>query len=159
MTDDTITITRGRPNRDGNEKDFSGQDGVYPVILASVSDPYEADSRFSKTGKGEFRDLTFAFENPENEGEVLEKRINAKSTSEKSAQFEVASALLGRSLAIGETFKWSELVGRSCQALVGTNENDYPVIKSLMPTARASAPRPTATAAPRQRQTADAMPF
>src|SRR5690348_9192709 len=70
MTDnDTITISKGRPNRQGNEKDFSGSDGVYQVILGSVSDPYEADSRFSKTGKGTYRDFTFIFENPENEGE------------------------------------------------------------------------------------------
>lgn len=133
MTDnDTITISRGRANRQGNEKDFSGQDGVYPVILSSVSDPYEADSRFSKTGKGLYRDFTFAFENPENEGEVLEKRVNAKSTSEKSAQFEIIAALLGRTPAIGENIALRDLVGRSCQASIKTNDNDYPYIDSLI---------------------------
>lgn len=132
MTDDTITITRGRPERQGNEKDFSGPDDTYPVILSSVSDPFEAESRFSKDGKGTYRLLTFAFENAENEGEVLDKRVNAKSTSEKSAQFEIASALLGRTLAVGETFKWSDLVGRSCLASVKTNDNDYPTFASFI---------------------------
>jgi hypothetical protein len=132
MTDDTITITKGRRERQGDEKDFNGPDDTYPVILSSVSDPYEADSQYGKDGKGLFRDLTFAFENPENEGQVLDKRINAKSTSEKSAQFEVASALLGRTLAVGETFKWSDLIGRSCLASVKTNDKDYPFFASFM---------------------------
>lgn len=146
MTDnDTITISKGRPNREGNEKDFSGPDGSYPVILSSVSDPFEEVSRFSKSGKAMYRIFTFAFENAENEGEVLDKRVNANSTSEKSAQFEIIAALLGRTPAVGENVRIPDLVGRGCQASIKTNDNDYPYIDALIATPRVAAARAVST--------------
>ncbi len=132
MTDDTITISAGRPNRQGDAEDFTGPDGTYPVILSSISDPFEADSRFSKSGKDTYRLFTFAFENDENLGEVLDKRVRTGSTGPKSTQFEIIAALLGRTPAVGESVKLPELVGRGCLAKIVTNDNDWPTIASLM---------------------------
>jgi hypothetical protein len=53
----TITITAGRPNREGEERDFAGPEGTYPVTLVAVSDRGGAAERSSwlwrpRTGPG-----------------------------------------------------------------------------------------------------------
>lgn len=42
-----ITITAGRPNREGEERDFAGPDGTYPVTLIIFSDRGGAAERSS----------------------------------------------------------------------------------------------------------------
>ncbi len=166
MTDDTITISAGRPNRQGDAEDFSGPDGTYPVILSSISDPFEADSRFSKSGKDTYRLFTFAFENDDNLGEVLDKRVRTGSTGPKSTQFEIIAALLGRTPATNEVIRLPDLIGRGALAKIVTNDNDWPTIASLMAAPRTAAAQAMSArlasapaAAPAQQPAAEASPL
>lgn len=144
MIDDTITITKGRPNRQGDEKDFSGPDGTYPVMLTSVGDPVEETSRQPRTlksgkpdprddGKWIYRDWTVAIESGDFEGQVLDVRASVRSTGPKSKQYGIIAAFLGRTPAEGENISIRDLVGRSALAQILTKEGtDYPYVANLM---------------------------
>lgn len=150
MTADTITITAGRPAREGNAEDFSGPDGIYPLILASVSDVVEETSRQPRAlrngkpdprddGKWVYRTWTFAIEADGYDNQVIDMRANARSTGPKSKQYEIIAALLGHVPQVGEQVTIPELVGRSASGWIATNENEFPYVKALMPAQRAAA--------------------
>lgn len=156
MSAGTITFKAGRRERQDDYKDFSGTDGVYEMTLVKVSEPYEAPSTFHKSGKQTFRDWVFAVsDGGPNDGEVLDIRSTV-STSDKSKQYEIVTALIGRNPSLGADIDIDRhLVGRSVQAHIATNENDWPYIKTLMPArtsgqaaAPAPAPAPEPVAAP-----------
>jgi hypothetical protein len=140
---DTITITAGRQNRQGDERDFSGPDGTYTATLAAVSEPVtEKSSMADAKGDGTwtYRTWTFAIEP---EGEVIDLRANTRSAGPKSKQYGIIAALVGRTPTIGaEVDIQRHLVGRQCLVSIKTNENDFPAIDTLMalPPARAAAP-------------------
>ena len=70
MSAGTITITAGRPNRQGDEKDFSGPDGTYTATLVAVSEPVTEKSSLADAkgdGTWTYRTWTFAIE-PERRG-------------------------------------------------------------------------------------------
>ena len=74
MSAGTITITAGRPNRQGDEKDFSGPDGTYTATLVAVSEPVTEKSNMADAkgdGTWTYRTWTFAI-GPD--GEVLDTR-------------------------------------------------------------------------------------
>lgn len=148
---DTITITAGRPGREGTEKDFAGPDGTYPVALVSVSDVIEEVSRQPRTnangkpdprddGKWVYRIWTVAIEDGEYENQVLDLRANARSTGPKSKQYGIIAAFLGRVPAVGEAVNLKDLAGRSALASILTNDSDYPYIDKLMAAPRSAAP-------------------
>jgi hypothetical protein len=170
LSADTITITAGRPAREGDAQDFSGPDGTYQVILSSVSDIIEEASRQPRQlrngkpdprddGRWVYRIWTLAIEEGEYADQVLDLRANARSTGPKSKQFEIIAALLGRTPQIGESISIPELPGRSALALILTNENEYPYVKQLMPlparggTRQQPRPATTPVAQPRQATT------
>lgn len=149
MSAGTITFKAGRRERQDDYKDFSGPDGVYRMTLVSVSAPYEADSSFTKTGKQTYRDWVLAIsDGGPHDGEVLDIRATV-STSDKSKQYEIVSALIGRSPALGvEVDIDRHLVGRDALANIQTNDNDFPYIKALMPAPQAAAPAAQPAPAP-----------
>lgn len=144
MSAGTITFKAGRRERQDDWKDYAGPDGVFPMTLVSVSAPYEAPSTFHKSGKQTFRDWVFAIsDGGPNDGEVLDMRSTV-STSDKSKQYEIVTALIGRNPALNTDIDIDRhLVGRSVMAHIQTNDNNFPFIASLMP-----APASTAPAAP-----------
>jgi hypothetical protein len=149
MSTGTITITAGRPNRQGDEKDFSGPDGTYTATLVAVSEAVtEKSSLADDKGDGTwtYRTWTFAIEP---EGELLDSRANARSAGPKSRQYEIIAALVGRTPTIGaEVDIQRHLVGRQCLVNIQTNEKEFPYIKSFMalPPSRAAAPATPAVA-------------
>lgn len=152
MSAGTITFKAGRRERQDDYKDFSGPDGMYDMTLVSVSAPYEAPSTFHKSGKQTFRDWVFAVsDGGPHDGEVLDIRSTV-STSDKSKQYEIVTALIGRNPSLGADIDIDRhLVGRSVQAHIATNDNDWPYIKTLVPAkqqAAAAAPAPAPAAAP-----------
>ena len=99
MSAGTITITAGRPNRQGDEKDFSGPDGTYTVTLVAVSDEVTEPSTLADAkgdGTWTYRVWTFAIDGGECDGQVIDKRVNARSTGPKSKQFGLVAAFVGR---------------------------------------------------------------
>jgi hypothetical protein len=147
MSAGIITITAGRPNRQGDEKDFSGPDGTYTATLVAVSEPVTEKSSLADAkgdGTWTYRTWTFAIEP---DGEVLDSRANARSAGPKSRQYGIIAALVGRTPTVGaEVDIQRHLVGRQCLVSIETNENDYPYIKTFMalPPARVEAPAPVA---------------
>jgi hypothetical protein len=164
MSAGTITITAGRPNRQGEEKDFSGPDGTYTATLVAVSEPVtEKSSLADDKGDGTwtYRTWTFAIEP---DGELLDSRANARSAGPKSRQYEIVAALVGRTPTIGaEVDIQRHLVGRQCLVNIQTNDKEFPYIKSFMalPPTRAAAPAPVAApvAAPAAAAAGDDLPF
>jgi len=147
---DTITISAGRPARDGGEKDFAGPDGTYEMTLVTVSEPTTEKSSIElKRGDGTwtFRDWTFAVsDGGEYDGQVLDLRANAKSTGPKSKQFEIIVALFGRTPPVGtEIDVQRHLVGRSCLCRIATRDGtDFPYVAGLVPLPAISSPAPAA---------------
>lgn len=142
---DTITITAGRPNRQGDEKDFAGPDGTYTATLVAVSDPITAKSSMV-SAKGDdtwtYRDWTFAIDGgTEWDGQVIDVRANAGSAGPKSKQYAIIAALAGRAPTVGAQVDIQKhLVGRQCLIGIRTNENDFPYVDAFMalPPARAA---------------------
>lgn len=153
MSTGTITITAGR-EREGNENDFAGSDGTYPVILVRVSEPVTEQSTMSESGSWTYRRWTFAIDGGEHDGQVLEARASTKA-SPKSKQFQIISALFGKVPPVGTTIDIQKhLVGRSALVSVLTNDNGYPYIAGFMAApsgngkaAPAPAPKPEPVAA------------
>ena len=154
MSAGTITITAGRPNRQGDEKDFSGPDGTYTATLVAVSEPVTEKSTMADAkgdGTWTYRTWTFAIEP---DGEVLDTRANTRSAGPKSRQYGIIAALVGRTPTVGaEVDIERHLVGRQCLVSIETNDNDYPYIKTFMalPPARVGngpAPAPAPAPAP-----------
>ena len=152
---DTITITAGRPNRQGDEKDFAGPDGTYTVTLAAVSEPVtEKSSMADAKGDGTwtYRVWTLAIDGGEYDGQVLDVRANARSTGPKSKQYKFIAAFVGRTPPPGTTIDIQKhLVGRQALAQILTNENDYPYVEALMslpPSNNGAAPAPAPAPAP-----------
>jgi hypothetical protein len=150
----TITITAGRPNRGGDEKEFSGPDATYTATLMAVSEPVtEKSSMADAKGDGTWTYRTWTFAMEPDEG-VLDVRANTRSAGPKSKQYEIIAALVGRTPPIGaEVDIQKHLVGRQCMVAIETNEKDYPYIKTFMAlpppkaTATAAAPAPAAPVA------------
>lgn len=87
MSAGTITITAGRPNRQGEEKDFAGPDGTYPVTLAAVSDEITEKSTLADAkgdGTWTYRIWTLALDGGEYDGQVIDLRANARSSGPSS---------------------------------------------------------------------------
>jgi hypothetical protein len=150
---DTITITAGRQNRQGDEREFSGPDGTYTATLAAVSEPVtERSSLADAKGDGTwtYRTWTFAVEP---EGEVIDVRANARSAGPKSKQYGIIAALVGRTPTVGaEVDIQRHLVGRQCLVSIKTNDSDFPMIDTLMalppgPARATQAPAPGPAAA------------
>ena len=145
MSAGTITITAGRPNRQGDEKDFSGPDGTYPVVLVAVSDEDTEKSTLADAkgdGTWTYRTWTFAIDGGEYDGQVIDKRVNARSTGPKSKQFGLVAAFVGRTPPVGASIDIQRhLVGRQALASILTNDNDYPYVDKVMALpAQAAAP-------------------
>jgi uncharacterized protein YegL len=106
-----------------------------------VSQPYEAPSTFHKSGKQTFRDWVFAIsDSGPHDGEVLDMRSTV-SHSDKSKQYEIVTALIGRNPALNQDIDIDKhLVGRDVMAHIQTNDNNFPFIASLMPAPAKSAP-------------------
>lgn len=154
MSAGTITITAGR-EREGNERDFAGPDGTYPVLLVSVSEPVTEPSTMAESGSWTYRRWTFAIDGGEYDGQVLDARASTKS-SPKSKQFQIISALFGKVPPVGTSIDIQKhLIGRSALVSVLTNDNGYPYIAGFMaapgsgkaPAAPAPKPEPVATPA------------
>lgn len=149
MSAGTISFKAGRRERQDDYQDFTGDDGMYLMTLVSVSEPYEAPSSFHKSGKQTFRDWIFAVsDGGPHDGQVLDMRTTV-STSDKSRQYEVVTALIGRNPTLNTDIDIDRhLVGRSVQAHIQTNDNDYPFIKTLVPVLQAPPAAPAAAPAP-----------
>lgn len=161
MSAGTITFKAGRREREDDYKDFAGQDGVYNMTLVSVSEPYTAPSTFHKSGQQTFRDWLFAVsDGGAHDGEVLDMRSTV-STSDKSKQFEIVTALIGRNPALGSDIDIDKhLVGRDVMAHIQTNDNNFPFIASLMPApAKGAKPAAAPASPPEAAQDGDALPF
>lgn len=148
MSAGTLTFRQGK-TREPGENDFTGPNGTYPFVLIRVTAPYEGDSSFTKTGKQMYRDWTFAVDDPnrqygdgQQDGRIMEIRTS-NSNSDKSKQFEIVAALIGRNPAYGAPVDIdTHLVGRGALGSVLTNESEYPYIDKLI-----AAPRPAQAAA------------
>lgn len=161
MSAGTLTFKAGRRERQDDYKDFSGPDGMYDMTLVAVSAPYEAPSTFHKSGRQTFRDWTFAVsDGGPHDGEVLDIRSTV-STSDKSKQYEIVTALIGRNPSLGADIDIDRhLVGRSVQAHIATNDNDWPYIKTLVPAkGQAQQPATPAPAAPAAAPADSDLPF
>lgn len=136
MSAGTITITAGRPNRGGEEKDFAGPDGTYPVTLVAVSDEITEKSTLADAkgdGTWTYRIWTLAVDGGEYDGQVIDLRANARSTGPKSKQFGLVSAFVGRNPPVGASIDIQKhLVGRQALASILTNDNDYPFVDKVM---------------------------
>lgn len=136
MSNGTITITAGRPNRQGDEKDFSGPDGTYTVTLAAVSDEITEKSNLADAkgdGTWTYRVWTLAIDGGEYDGQVIDIRANARSAGPKSKQYGLVAAFVGRTPPVGAQIDIQKhLVGRQALAYIATNENDYPVVDKVM---------------------------
>ena len=147
---DSITITAGRPNRTGAEKDFSGPDGSYELILSAVSAPVtERSTMPDAKGDGTWTHRTWTFainDGGEFDGQVIDLRANAGSAGPKSKQYGIVTALAGKAPPVGTTIEIPKLVGRRCLGQIATNDSDYPYIATLMPlpASRRAAPAPAA---------------
>lgn len=145
---DAITITAGRPNRQGDEQDFAGPDGSYLATLIGVTEPITAKSTMADArgdGTWTYRDWTFAIDGGQYDGQVLDVRANASSSGPKSKQFAIIAALIGRTPPVGAQIDiQAHLVGRQCLLGIKTNDNDYPYADTFMavPGAQATAPAP-----------------
>jgi hypothetical protein len=156
LTDNEITITAGRPNREGDWKDFAGPDGTYAATLIAVTDPITAKSSMADAkgdGTWTYRDWTFAIDGGTPfDGQVIDVRANASSSGPKSKQFAIIAALVGRTPPVGAKVDIQQhLIGRSCLLGIRTNENDYPFADTFMavPGSAAAAPAaPQAAPAP-----------
>lgn len=154
---DTITITAGRPNREGDEKDFSGPDATYTVTLSAVSEPItEKSSMADAKGDGTwtYRVWTLAIDGGPYDGQVIDVRANARSSGPKSKQYKFIAAFVGRTPPTGTTIDIQQhLVGRQALASIITNDKDYPEVESLMalpmaPAGNGTAPAPEPAPAP-----------
>ena len=167
MTDTgTITITAGRPNRQGDEKDFAGPDGTYPVTLVAVSDPITEQSSQPKKGPNDdgtwtYRVWTMAIDGgTEYDGQVIDLRANARSTGPKSKQYGLIAAFVGRTPPVGTTIDIQKhLVGRRALAYIATNENDFPFVDKVMALPVSSAPSPAPEPAPEPAPVASPAPL
>lgn len=131
-----ITITAGRPNRQGDEQDFTGPDGSYLATLITVTDPITAKSSMADAkgdGTWTYRDWTFAMDGGQFDGQVLDVRANAGSSGPKSKQFAIIAALIGRTPPVGAQIDiQAHLVGRQCLLGIKTNDSDYPYADTFM---------------------------
>ena len=136
MSAGTITITAGRPNRQGEEKDFAGPDGTYTVILVAVSDEVTEKSTLADAkgdGTWTYRTWTMAIDGGEYDGQVIDMRANSRSTGPKSKQFGLVAAFVGRTPPAGASIDIQKhLVGRQALASILTNDNDYPYVDKVM---------------------------
>lgn len=153
---DEITITAGRPNRQGDEKDFAGPDGTYRATLVAVTEPVTAKSTMADAkgdGTWTYRDWTFAIDGGTPfDGQVLDVRANAGSSGPKSKQFAIIAALVGKTPPVGARIDIQQhLVGRQCLLGIKTNENDFPYADTFMAV-------PGQPAAPAAAQAAPAAP-
>ena len=127
MSAGTITITAGRPNRQGDEKDFTGPDGTYPVTLVAVSDEITEPSTLADAkgdGTWTYRVWTFAIDGGECDGQVIDLRANARSSGPNSKQFGLVSAFVGRTPPVGAQIDIQRhLVGRQALASIVTGDN------------------------------------
>lgn len=146
----TITITAGRQNRQGDEKDFSGPDGTYPVVLIAISDEVTEKSKGvnAKSDTWTYRVWTIAIDTGPNEGEVMDIRASSNSTGPKSKQFGLISAFAGKTPSTGTDVDLDRLIGRRALASILTNENDYPYVDKVMALPQTGAPAPAPAPAP-----------
>ena len=148
----TITITAGRQNRQGDEKDFSGPDGTYPVVLIAISDEVTEKSKGinAKSDTWTYRVWTIAMDTGPYEGEVMDIRASSTSTGPKSKQFGLISAFAGETPSTGTDVDLDRLVGRRALAAILTNENDWPYVDKVMalPQAGPRVAEPALVAAP-----------
>jgi hypothetical protein len=132
----TITITAGRPNRQGDEKDFAGPDGTYTVTLTAVSDVITEKSNLADAkgdGTWSYRVWTLAIDGGEFDGQVIDIRANAGSSGPKSKQYGLVSAFVGRTPPVGTQIDIQKhLVGRQALAYIATNDSDYPYVDKVM---------------------------
>lgn len=113
-------------------------DGVYPVVLVSISDPKTVTAqRGPKSGQDiDLLDWTFAVL----DGEYKDTEISASTSmasGPKSKMFSYITALLGgKAPQVGQSFEKTDLVGRLALATVRKDENGWPRIENLgaMPT-------------------------
>lgn len=149
-----ITVTQGR-----REGDFSGPDGSYNVILTDVS---EAVTEVAKGGPnaGEeytYRTWTFAIEDGEFEGQIIDARTS-NASGPKSKMYGFLTALFGgKAPPPGTQLEKSQIVGRSAIAMIGSNDGGYPIITGLAAAPRASAPKPAPK--PEPVAASDDLPF
>jgi hypothetical protein len=154
MSAGTITITAGRPNRQGEERDFRGPDGTYRVTLAAVSDEITERSTLPDAkddGTWTHRVWTLAIDGGEYDGQVIDLRANARSAGPKSKQYGLVAAFVGRIPPVGAEIDIARhLVGRQALASILTNDNDYPYVDKVMalPKDGGGAPPPEPVAAP-----------
>jgi hypothetical protein len=157
-----FTIASGRRVREGDEKDYSGPDGVFTLKLVRISEPITEASSFSESGEWTFRRWTFAVEGGENDGEVLDLRYSwSGKPSKRSNTFQLLTALLGREPEAGDVMDDADLIGRECIGQIATNDRDYPYIKQLMPAPLMAPPKAAkpSPAAPAPEPTTDGLPF
>jgi hypothetical protein len=155
MSAGTITITAGRPNRQGEERDFSGPDGTYPVTLVAVSEEVTEPSSLADAkgdGTWTYRVWTFAIDGGECDGQVIDMRANARSAGPTSKQFGLVAAFVGRTPPVGAQVDIQRhLVGRQALASIVTSDNGFPKVDKVLalPAQRnGSAPAPTPAPAP-----------
>jgi len=169
MSAGTITITAGRPNRQGDEKDFAGPDGTYQVALIGVSDEITERSTLTDAkgdGTWTYRVWTIAIDDGgEYDGQVLDIRANARSTGPRSKQFGFVAAFAGKTPPVGAVIDIQRhLVGRRALAAIKTNDNDFPYVDTVMalpperPKVAAPAPAPE-PATPAAEADDGALPF
>lgn len=152
MTSATITAGTGRA-----EGSFTAEDGTYPVILVSISEDITTKV---KSGPRAGEDWTFnrwqlAIDLPgtELDGQTIEAvattpkkdpKTDALRIDVKSNYYGFISAFFGKAPPPGTDFDDLEtmLVGRSAQAVIITDSNDYPKVDKIVPasvTGRAAA--------------------
>lgn len=145
----TVTITGGKPNRQGDEKDFTGPDGTYPVVLIAISDEVtqKSTAATAKSDTWTYRVWTIAIDSGPHMGEVMDIRASSSSTGPKSKQYGLIAAFAGRTPPEGTDVNLDKLIGRQALAAIATNENDYPYVDKVMamPPGMLQAPEPTAT--------------
>lgn len=174
---DAITVTQAAARPAGaelqpGERDYAGPDGVRSATLLRVSDIVTQPSTLPKAKPGDtysWRTWTFAIDDgSEWDGQILQRRASVTSSnSEKSTQYEIISALAGKTVPVGASLSIRQhLVLRNCLIRIVT-ENEYPRIAQFMALPAnmrpaAPAPAPVATqhpGVPDGQANPDGLPF
>ncbi len=130
-------------------------DGVYPVILTTISDPKTVQvTRGPKAGTDmDLIDWTFAIDGGQFEGTEIQTSTSMAS-GPKSKMFGYLTALMGgKPPTVGQGFEKTDLVGRVALATIRRDEGGWPRIENLsavpvtMPKARPTPTEPVASAA------------
>lgn len=180
MTSIVITSGGGGSKRGSPDAEFTAPDGVYPVILVSISDPITKipTGGFNAGKEWTFQEWTVAIDMPgdEYDGQTLKAvatlpRKDATGrlqVNEKSNYYGFMTAFFGKSADSGTAIDDIEtyLIGRSAMAKIVTDDNDYPKVDALFPApAKPRAATPAATPKVETRQPVaagvgdDGLPF